>query len=74
VSNSRSTVQEEGKGPPRPRIRQMKITWQPLWAAIKEIAMKCERCCVDVRKPLHRVRSDVIDMKVCGSCAAERRD
>ena len=34
--------------------------------------MKCERCCR--REELtYRVRSDVIDMKVCGSCADEAR-
>ena len=32
--------------------------------------MKCERCC-GRQEAVYRVRSDVIDMKVCGSCAAE---
>ena len=32
--------------------------------------MKCERCCRR-EEATYRVRSDVIDMKVCGSCANE---
>jgi len=32
--------------------------------------MKCERC-IEGRKARYRVYSDVMDMKVCPSCAAE---
>ena len=32
--------------------------------------MKCQRC-FRGEEATYRVRSDVIDMKVCGSCAAE---
>jgi hypothetical protein len=32
--------------------------------------MKCQRCS-GREEATYRVRSDVIDMKVCGSCAAE---
>ena len=32
--------------------------------------MKCQRCCRR-EEAAYRVRSDVIDMKVCGSCANE---
>jgi len=32
--------------------------------------MKCERC-VKAEEAQYRARSDVIDMKVCGPCAAE---
>ena len=32
--------------------------------------MKCERCC-GREEAAYRVRSDLIDMKVCGGCAAE---
>jgi protein-arginine kinase activator protein McsA len=32
--------------------------------------MKCERCCRR-EEATYRVRSDVIDMKVCASCANE---
>jgi hypothetical protein len=32
--------------------------------------MKCERCCRR-EEATYRVRSDVIDMKVCGSCTNE---
>ncbi|HUK41711.1 MAG TPA: hypothetical protein VLX11_11720 [Candidatus Acidoferrales bacterium] len=32
--------------------------------------MKCERC-IEGRKARYRVYSDVMDMKVCASCAAE---
>jgi len=34
--------------------------------------MKCERC-RGRQEAVYRVRSDVIDMKVCGACAAEAR-
>ena len=34
--------------------------------------MKCERC-RGREEAAYRVRSDVIDMKVCGACAAEAR-
>jgi protein-arginine kinase activator protein McsA len=33
--------------------------------------MKCQRCCG--REATYRVRSDVIDMKVCAACADEAR-
>jgi hypothetical protein len=32
--------------------------------------MKCQRCC-GRQEAVYRVRSDVIDMKVCAACAAE---
>ena len=32
--------------------------------------MKCQRCCGH-EEATYRVRSDVIDMKVCAACAAE---
>ena len=32
--------------------------------------MKCQRCSSG-QEATYRVRSDVIDMKVCGACAAE---
>lgn len=32
--------------------------------------MKCERCCRN-EEATYRVRSDVIDMKVCAACANE---
>ena len=32
--------------------------------------MKCQRC-LSGQEATYRVRSDVIDMKVCGACAAE---
>jgi hypothetical protein len=31
--------------------------------------MKCQQCCG--RQAVYRVRSDVIDMKVCAACAAQ---
>jgi hypothetical protein len=34
--------------------------------------MKCQRCCGD-EEATYRVRSDVIDMKVCAPCANEAR-
>jgi hypothetical protein len=34
--------------------------------------MKCQRCCGH-EEAICRVRSDVIDMKVCAACAAEAR-
>ena len=34
--------------------------------------MKCQRCC-GREEATYRVRSDVIDMKVCASCADEAR-
>jgi hypothetical protein len=34
--------------------------------------MKCERCC-EREEATYRVRSDVIDMKVCAACADEAR-
>ena len=34
--------------------------------------MKCQRCC-GREEAVYRVRSDVIDMKVCAACAAEAR-
>jgi hypothetical protein len=34
--------------------------------------MKCQRCC-GREEASYRVRSDVIDMKVCAACAAEAR-
>jgi hypothetical protein len=34
--------------------------------------MKCQRCCGH-EEATYRVRSDVIDMKVCAACAAEAR-
>jgi hypothetical protein len=34
--------------------------------------MKCERCC-GREEATYRVRSDVIDMKVCAACADEAR-
>jgi hypothetical protein len=34
--------------------------------------MKCQRC-VGGEEATYRVRSDVIDMKVCAACAAEAR-
>ena len=34
--------------------------------------MKCERCCRR-EEAAYRVRSDVIDMKVCAVCADEAR-
>ncbi len=34
--------------------------------------MKCERCC-GREEAVYRVRSDVIDMKVCAACADEAR-
>jgi hypothetical protein len=34
--------------------------------------MKCERCC-GREEAAYRVRSDVIDMKVCGACGNEAR-
>jgi protein-arginine kinase activator protein McsA len=34
--------------------------------------MKCQRCCRREEATYH-VRSDIIDMKVCGACAAEAR-
>jgi protein-arginine kinase activator protein McsA len=34
--------------------------------------MKCQRC-VRGAEATYRVRSDVIDMKVCEACAAEAR-
>jgi hypothetical protein len=34
--------------------------------------MKCERCCRR-EEATYRVRSDVIDMKVCAACADEAR-
>ena len=34
--------------------------------------MKCERCC-GREEAAYRVRSDVIDMKVCAACADEAR-
>jgi hypothetical protein len=34
--------------------------------------MKCQRCC-GREEATYRVRSDVIDMKVCAACAAEAR-
>ena len=34
--------------------------------------MKCQRCC-GREKAVYRVRSDVIDMKVCAACADEAR-
>jgi hypothetical protein len=43
-----------------------------LWPAIKEKAMKCQRC-VRAEEAIYRVRSDVIDMKVCAACAGEAR-
>ena len=32
--------------------------------------MSCQRCC-RYEEARYRVRSDLIDMKVCGACAAE---
>ena len=32
--------------------------------------MKCQRCC-GRQEAVYRVRSDVIDMKVCAACADE---
>jgi hypothetical protein len=43
-----------------------------LWPAIEEKAMKCQRC-VRGEEATCRVRSDVIDMKVCAACAGEAR-
>ena len=34
--------------------------------------MKCERC-LSREEATYRVRSDVIDMRVCAACAAEAR-
>ena len=34
--------------------------------------MKCQRCCGH-EEATYRVRSDVIDMKVCAACANEAR-
>ena len=34
--------------------------------------MKCQRCC-GREEAVYRVRSDVIDMKVCAACADEAR-
>ena len=34
--------------------------------------MKCERC-LDDRRAVYRVTSDVINLRVCASCAAEAR-
>ena len=34
--------------------------------------MKCQRCCRR-EEATYRVRSDVIDMKVCAACAEEAR-
>jgi hypothetical protein len=34
--------------------------------------MKCQRCC-GREEAAYRVRSDVIDMKVCAACADEAR-
>jgi hypothetical protein len=34
--------------------------------------MKCQRCCGH-EEATYRVRSDVIDMKVCAACADEAR-
>jgi hypothetical protein len=50
----------------------MKLARQSLWPAIKEKAMKCQRCVRD-EEATYRVRSDVIDMKVCAACADEAR-
>src|SRR5262249_17321675 len=36
----------------------------------RQQTMKCERC-VKAEEAQYRARSDVIDMKVCGPCAAE---
>ena len=35
--------------------------------------MKCQRCC-GREEAVYRVRSDVIDMKVCAACADEARE
>jgi hypothetical protein len=43
------------------------------WEQFKEIlVMKCQRC-FDDRRVVYRVTSDVINLTVCASCAAEAR-
>ena len=41
------------------------------WEQFKEIlTMKCQRC-LDDRRVVYHVSSDVINLRVCASCAAE---
>jgi len=43
------------------------------WEQFKEIlVMKCQRC-FDDQRVVYRVSSDVINLRVCASCAAEAR-
>ena len=50
----------------------MKTQRNPCGPAIKENGDECQRC-VRGEEATYRVRSDVIDMKVCAACANEAR-